>query len=148
MDEQVDVYAENDKWYKLLIKYNETKSSSLLTEMWLIMFRCASNILKRRFGKYWNWEKISDVAVDMCEVVLNRITNKTGRFPNGYDKRNLPTIMRYALLNVIYGPQARKEDLENSHSNYDDYTNMSLEDLETIRAYTSYDCEQLINNDE
>lgn len=145
MDQKVDVYAENDKWHKLLVCYNETKNNTLLTEMWPIMFRCASNILKRRFGKYWGWEKISDTAIDMCEVLLNRITNKTGRYPNGYDKGNLPTIMQYALLNVVYGPQARKEDYENSHSDYDDYANMSPEDLEDIKEYTEY---QHINTDD
>ena len=145
MDQQVDVYAENDKWHKLLVCYNETKSNSLLTEMWPIMYRCASNILKRRFGKYWSWEKISDTAIDMCEVIMNRITNKTGRHPEGYDKENLPTIMQYAILSVVYGPQARKEELENSHSNYEDYANMSPEDLENIKEYTNY---QLINTED
>ncbi len=148
MDERVDVYAENDKWYKLLISYNETKDNTLLTKMWPIMFRCASNILKRRFGKFWNWEKISDTAIDMCEAILNRITNKTGRYPNGYDKENLPTVMQYAMLNVVYGPQARKENLENSHANYDDYANLSHEDLENIKEYTVFDEFQLINTDD
>lgn len=123
MDEKVDVYAENAKWYHYLQDYNKTKDESLLTEMWPIMYKCASNILKKRFGKYWNWEKISDIAIDMCEVIMNRITNKTGRFPNGYDMENLPTLMKYALLNAVYGPQLRKEEIENSHSNYDDYAN-------------------------
>ncbi len=136
MDEKIDVYADNAKWYKLLQDYNKIEdktkdeASTLLKDMWPIMYRCASNILKKRFGKLWKWEKISDVAIDMCEVIMNRITNKTGRFPNGYNMENLPTIMQYAMLSVVYGPQARKEELENSHSNYDDYANMSMEDLE------------------
>lgn len=133
IDEKVDVYAENARWYQLLLNYNGTKDETLLTEMWPIMFRCASNILKKRFGKYWGWEKISDVAIDMCEVIMNRITNKTKRFPKGYNMENLPTIMRYSMLNVVYGPQARKEELENSHSNYDDYANMSPEDMEYLK---------------
>lgn len=141
MDEKVDVYADNAKWSQLLQDYNKIEDKStdeanaLLKDMWPIMYRCASNILKRRFGKFWSWEKISDVAIDMCEVILNRITNKTGRYPNGYDKGNLPTVMGYAMLNVVYGPQARKEDLENSHANYDDFANMSLEDLENFNEY-------------
>lgn len=133
IDEKVDVYAENARWYQLLLNYNGTKDETLLTEMWPIMFRCASNILKKRFGKYWGWEKISDVAIDMCEVIMNRITNKTKRFPKGYNMENLPTIMRYAMLNAVYGPNARKEEIENSHSNYDDYANMSPEDMEYLK---------------
>lgn len=120
MDEKVDVYAENKRFCSLLEDYYKTYDERLIKEMWPIAFRCASNILKKRFGKYLTWEEISERAIDMCEIVFARIMNKTGRFPNGYKIGNLPTVLKYAILNVFYGAEKRKQDREDSCESLDD----------------------------
>lgn len=124
MDEKVDVYAENEKFDSLLTEYNKTHDEKLIKEMWPIAFRCAANILKKRFGNRLAWEDISERSIDMCEIIFARILNKTGRFPNGYKIANLPTALKYTILNVFYGPEKKKQEKEDSWE--------SLEDLKNI----------------
>lgn len=125
MDEQVDVYAENEKFSCLLNKYyNDRNSKATLNEMWLIMFRTSCNILKGRFGKYWTWQEISDKAIDMVSLVMGRIQD-VEKYPDGYVILNLPTMMKFALINCVYGPKVRKNDAEDSFENIDEFYNIA-----------------------
>lgn len=118
MDEKVDIYEENAKFAKLLQNYYKDRDTTYLKDMWPIMFRASSNILKRRFGSTWKWERISDTAVDMVSLVLGRITNKE-KYPGGYQILNLPRTLEYSILNVVYGPKAIKDDAEDKHMDVD-----------------------------
>ena len=119
MDEQVDVYKENEKFTKLLDLYNSTRDDNYIKEMWPIMFRCACNVLKIRFGYKMSWEDISDHAINMCEILFNRIKNKD-KYPNGYTIINLPTMVKFTILNEFYGPNKLKENKEDAHQSFDD----------------------------
>ena len=60
MDKDVgDVYAENDRFSSLLTDYYKGHTENL-KEIYLIVFRCASNILKKRFGfcHSWQWKNL------------------------------------------------------------------------------------------
>lgn len=120
MDEKVDVYKENETFQRLLSKYYKDRNEIILKDIWTIMFRCASNILKARFGQYWSWEKISDVAIDMTSLLIGRITNKE-KYPNGYPIHNLPTMMKFAVLNCVYGPKVVQKEKEDSYEDVDSH---------------------------
>lgn len=102
MDEKVeDVYEENAHFDSLLQVYYKTHDSSLLREMWPIMFRCACNVLKRRFGTFKDSDWIIDKALTICEIIFGRINNFE-KYPTGYVITNLPTCVRFAVLNAVY----------------------------------------------
>lgn len=124
MDEKIDVYAENEKFALLLEEYYKTYDEKLIKEMWPIAFRCSANILKKRFGNRLGWEDISERSIDMCEIIFNRIMNKTGRFPNGYKIDNLPTVLKYTVLNVFYGPEKKKQEKEDSWESLEELRNI------------------------
>ena len=127
MDEKVDVYSENEKFTKLLQLYNSTRDDKYIKDMWPIMFRCASNILKIRFGKVMNWEEIAEHAINMCEILLNRIKNKD-KYPDGYPVLNLPTMVKYTILNEFYAPNKVKDKELDSNS-------ISFEEVESCIGY-------------
>lgn len=118
MDEKVDIYEENAKFAELLQNYYKDRNTTYLKAMWPIMFRASSNILKRRFGSIWKWERISNTAIDMVSLVLERIKNKE-KYPSGYKILNLPRTLEYSILNVVYGPKAIKDDIEDRHADVD-----------------------------
>ena len=110
MDQRVeDVYAENAKFDNLLQSFYKTRDDKILKEIWPIMFRCASNVLKKKFGSYESFEWIIDKALDICELIQARIHNFE-KYPNGYVIKNLPTCVSYAVLNVVYGNKQPEED--------------------------------------
>lgn len=109
MDEKVNVYEENKRFGNLLSEYYKTRNSEILTEMWPLAFRCASNILKRRFGEHKGYEWISDTAIGMCEVIMGRIAD-SNKYPDGYKITNLPTVLKYSIMNVLYGPEKKRSD--------------------------------------
>lgn len=111
MDQKVDVFEENAKFDKLLADYYATRNEKYITEMWPIMYRCACNILKRRFGMFWKATKISDVATEMVMLLISRMKD-TEKFPEGYPILNLPTMLGFTILNVVYGPRVLREEKE------------------------------------
>lgn len=107
MDKNVgDVYAENDRFSSLLTDYYKGHTENL-KEIYLIVFRCASNILKKRFGFCHSWQWIATKAIDITEIILNRITNGLRNNGKEYIIMNLPKTVEYAMLNVIYNNPKR-----------------------------------------
>jgi hypothetical protein len=107
MDKDVgDVYAENDRFTSLLTGYYKGHTENL-KEIYLIVFRCASNILKKRFGFCHSWQWIATKAIDITEIILNRITNGLRNNGKEYIILNLPKTVEYAMLNVIYNNPKR-----------------------------------------
>lgn len=100
-DQKVDVYKENEKFSQLQYKYREANSKIIRDEMWIIAFRCACNILKKKIGKIADWEKISQLAIDMVVRLFERIDNRL-KWPDGYTVLNLPTVMNGIFLTLYY----------------------------------------------
>lgn len=107
MDEKIgNVYDENDRFSSLLVDYYKGHTENL-KEIYLIVFRCASNILKKRFGFCHSWQWIATKAIDITEIILNRITNGLRNNGKEYIIMNLPKTVEYAMLNVIYNNPKR-----------------------------------------
>ena len=110
MDEDVgDVYAENERFHGLLSSFylGNHHNSECLKEMNLIIFRCASNILKKRFGFYHSWQWIATKAIEITEIISGRIVNGLRNNGKEYKILNLPTTVKYAMLNVVYNNPKR-----------------------------------------
>lgn len=123
MDEKVDIYAENANFEQYLNLYYSTNDEKYLTKCWPIMYRCACNILKKRFGKQMSWQDIAEHGINMCEILVCRIKNRN-RWPDGYPVLNLPTVLGNCILNEFYSPsKLREKEQENNSVDYDELEN-------------------------
>lgn len=126
-DEKVaDVYAENAKFSQLLEDYYATKAKASRDDAWIIAFRCACNILKKRFGRWWKYDDIEQLALDMASCLFTRIDNRK-KWPDGYRVLNLPTTLENIMLNLYYGKSKREQrEFERRLAEYnDDYANFT-----------------------
>lgn len=105
-DEKVDVYEENAKFGQLLDDYHKNHKKSIRDDLWIIAYRAACNWLKKRFGHWWSFEQINELALDILNVLFTRIDNRT-KYPNGYRPLNLPTIVEQIFLTVYYDKNKR-----------------------------------------
>lgn len=120
-DEKIsDVYAENERFTSLLEEYYNTQSKAAKDEIWLISFRAACNLLKKRFGSWWTYDEIEELAIDMVVCLLSRIDNRK-KWPNGYKVLNLPTTLEYIMLNFRYGKNIKEQrEFERKLKDYND----------------------------
>lgn len=107
-DEKVDVYAENAKFSSLLEDYyaNSTKKSK--DDAWIIAFRAACNLLKKRFGRWWKYDDIEQLALDMVSSLFARVEDRE-KWPDGYRVLNLPTVLKCIMFNLYYGKSKREQ---------------------------------------
>lgn len=103
-DKVEDVYKENARFDSLLKEYYSDRSRyrTNLQDMWIIVYRCTCNKLKKKYGFIQKTEWIEEKALEVCRIILTRIQN-IEKFPNGYVIKNLPTCVDYAILNAVYG---------------------------------------------
>lgn len=106
-DEQVDVYEENARFARLLDEYHNG-NTKVKDDLWIISYRAACNWLKKRFGHYWTFDQINELALDILSVLFTRIDNRT-KYPKGYRPLNLPTTIEGIFLTVYYGNNKRFE---------------------------------------
>lgn len=104
-DERVDVYAENDKFNRLLDEYHKG-NTKVRNDLWVISYRAACNFCKRRFGHYWFFDQINDLVLDILSVLFTRIDNRK-KWPDGYKVLNLPSTIENIFLTVYYNKKAR-----------------------------------------
>ena len=99
-----DVYEENVRFDQLLKQYysDRSKFNKNLQELWIICYRCACNVLKKKYGFIQSVDWIEEKALEVSRIILTRIQNDK-KFPNGYVIKNLPTCVSYAVLNAVYG---------------------------------------------
>lgn len=120
-DEKVDIVSENKKFSELLDSYYKNPKQETRDQLWIIAFRASCNILKGKFGSYWKYDKIEETALDMLNILFRRIDNKE-RWPNGYRVINLPTILKYLVMSVVYNKSSRKQkDFEENAYSYEQY---------------------------
>lgn len=105
-DERVDVYAENARFSHLLDEYHNNPKKSIRDELWIISYRASCNFCKRRFGHYWTFDKINELALDILNVLFTRIDDRT-KYPKGYRPLNLPTTIEGIFLTVYYASNRR-----------------------------------------
>ena len=105
-DERVDVYSENAKFGQLLDEYHANPKKSIRDELWIISYRAACNFCKRRFGHYWNFDQINELALDILNVLFTRIDNRV-KYPKGYRPLNLPTTIEGIFLTLYYDMNKR-----------------------------------------
>lgn len=101
-DEKVDVYAENERFSALQLRYRETQAKGVRDQLWIIAYRCACNILKAKLGGIKGWEDISQLATDMVIRLFRRIDDRE-RWPDGYKVLNLPTVLTGIYFTLYYG---------------------------------------------
>lgn len=106
-DEQINPYIENSKFTLFLEEYNNNNNSHY-DELWLIAYRCACNFLKKRFGQYWSYDEIEDLALEMVSMLFTRINNKS-KYPNGYNVINLPKTIENIFLTIYYNKRKKFE---------------------------------------
>lgn len=104
-DEKVNVYAENARFGQLLDEYHNG-NTKVKDELWIISYRAACNFCKRRFGHYWNFDQINELALDILNVLFTRIDNRV-KYPKGYRPLNLPTTIEGIFLTVYYDMNKR-----------------------------------------
>ena len=102
MDSKVeDIYTENDRFKSLLNIYYDKRDSSILKELGVIIYRCACNILKKKYGYSHTWQWIALNAIDTTEALLHRIVYGLRNNGERYYIINLPVTVKYSLLNSI-----------------------------------------------
>lgn len=107
-DEKVDVYAENERFSSLLEDYYANGAKESKDDAWIIAFRAACNLLKGRFGRWWKYDDIEQLALDMVSSLFERIDDRK-KWPDGYRVLNLPTTLEYIMLNTYYGKAKREQ---------------------------------------
>ena len=139
-DKVEDVYEENARFDNLLKEYysDRVKFNKNLQELWIICYRCACNVLKMKYGFIKSTGWIEEKALDICRIILTRIQN-VEKFPNGYVIKNLPSVVKFAVLNVVYGcDNQRNISLEEQNTVVStEVVNVSLDQL-SIRLYDMY----------
>lgn len=105
-DEKVDYFERNAEFNQLLLDYYEEPSKKVRDRLWTIAFQCACNMFKKRFGHWWSFDQISELALDVLNVLFTRIENRK-KWPEGYPIYSLPTRINQAFLTVYYEPNKR-----------------------------------------
>lgn len=105
-DEKVDYFERNAEFNQLLLDYYKEPNKTAKDKLWVIAFQCACNMLKKRFGHWWSFDQISELALDILNVLFTRIENRK-KWPEGYPIYSLPTRITQIFLTVYYEPNRR-----------------------------------------
>lgn len=105
-DEKVDYYKRNAEFNQLLLDYYKSPSKEIRDKLWMMAYHCACNIFKKRFGHWWSFDQISELALDVLNVLFTRIENRV-KWPDGYPIYSLPTRITQAFLTVYYESNRR-----------------------------------------
>lgn len=105
-DEKVDYFERNAKFNQLLLDYYKKPTKKIRDQLWTIAFQCACNMFKKRFGHWWSFDQISELALDVLNVLFTRIENRR-KWPEGYPTYNLPTRIKQIFLTIYYEQNRR-----------------------------------------
>lgn len=115
MTRKEELKEQEELFYKLQDKYNETKDKECWDKMFFMVHRAINASIKQKL-KGVRRNDVDDLTMDATIKVMSRYQK-----PQGYNITNLLCAAHFAALDILYNKKQQQVDRELSYEGWQEY---------------------------